>query len=129
MNYWGQELMVNAYNCDTNTITSKSNINEFIVKLCEMTEMEKVGDTIYYEVEKTEENDKNDITGLTAFQFIKTSNITIHFCNKSGSMYLNFFSCKCYDFEKVLKLLMEYFKFTTYSYKNLYRNSITGFHY
>ena len=109
LDYWGKHLICNCSNCNIN-ITKKEIIKEFILKLCCITYMTPIGDVIFYEVEKTKENDEADLTGLTAFQMIKTSNITIHFCEPSKSLYLDFFSCKTYNEEDVIDLIKVYFR-------------------
>lgn len=120
--YWGTHLTLNMSNCSLYHISNKDNIIAFIEDLCRITDMTRVGDVIFYEVEQTEENDRDDLTGLTAFQMIKTSNITIHFCNPTKSLYLDFFSCKDYDYLEVIELTKIYFKSFDYDYKVLCRD-------
>jgi len=127
MNYWGKHLMLNCIDCNYVSISSKEIIKEFIRELCYKTEMTPIGDVIFYEVEKTKENDEADLTGLTAFQMIKTSNITIHFCNPSGSLYFDFFSCKDYNTADVKELIQKTF-LPSRVYENcFYRDTRKGF--
>jgi S-adenosylmethionine/arginine decarboxylase-like enzyme len=127
MNYWGKHLMLNCIDCNYVYISSKEIIKEFIRELCYKTEMTPIGDVIFYEVEKTKENDEADLTGLTAFQMIKTSNITIHFCNPSGSLYFDFFSCKDYNTADVKELIQKTF-LPSRVYENcFYRDTRKGF--
>ncbi len=50
------------------------------------------------------------LKGITAIQFIKTSNITIHTLDLLKSVYLNIFSCKDFDPEIVKQFTEEWFK-------------------
>ncbi len=127
MNYWGKHLMLNCIDCNRTFINDKEVIKEFISELCNITDMTPIGDVIFYEVEKNEENDNADLTGLTAFQMIKTSNITIHLCNPSGSLYLDFFSCKDYNSENVKELLKKTFIPSSVHETCFYRDAKFGF--
>ncbi len=121
--YWGKHLILNGCCCDRNKINDKDNIIKFIKELCNITDMKRIGDVIFYEVEKSPENDRDDLTGLTAFQMIKTSNITIHFCAPSASLYLDFFSCKDYNHEEVKFLIKDYFNPHVMEYNVILRDT------
>lgn len=105
---WGWELCLDCSGCKY--IDDLDYMRKFIDHLCFLTEMKKMGDLHYHYLEDCEEYRKKDIVGYSICQFIQTSSITIHCCETSGSMYLNFFSCKPYDNEEVKNLVIMYFK-------------------
>ena len=47
--------------------------------------------------------------GFTLVQLIETSNICAHFCDDSGDMYLDVFSCKPFEREIVENIVKEFF--------------------
>jgi S-adenosylmethionine/arginine decarboxylase-like enzyme len=49
------------------------------------------------------------LVGTSAVQFIKTSNITIHTLDIMKRVYLNIFSCKDFDADKVIVLTRDWF--------------------
>ncbi len=111
--YWGVETILDAENCDLQSISSIPNIQSFIDELCEKTKMKKMGNLHYERVPKDDYSVLKDIDGLSVCQFILTSSIVIHFCETSKSMYLNFFSCKEYDDKIIPELVKKYFSSTS----------------
>ena len=58
--------------------------------------------------------------GYTLIQLIETSNIILH-TTKDKSIYLDLFSCKDYNQDKVIELCHKYFKPTKLSFDMLIR--------
>ena len=52
----------------------------------------------------------SDKAGFSLVQLIETSSITGHFVDKNGDFYLDVFSCKEYDIQKVIKFVNNYFE-------------------
>ena len=48
--------------------------------------------------------------GYTLVQLIETSNIVCHFCDESGDMYCDVFSCKAFDPYVARAVVQDYFK-------------------
>lgn len=107
---WGWELCLDCKDCELNKINDLINIEEFVSELCFATGMKKMGELHSHYLEDCEEYRVKDIVGYSVCQFIQTSSITIHFCETSRSMYLNFFSCKDYSDVVVKDLVIKYFK-------------------
>lgn len=92
---WGYELIMDMHGIDASKITRKD-LTAFFVALCERIDMIRVGDPIFWDAENDKDQYPEHLRGITAVQFIRTSNITGHFM-ASGDVYLNIFSCKEFD--------------------------------
>jgi S-adenosylmethionine/arginine decarboxylase-like enzyme len=101
--YWGYHLIINAGDCDKAAVTSPATIYEFVTDL-----VEKIDMVAYGEPQIVHFGDGNK-SGYTLVQLIETSNICAHFCDDSGDMYLDVFSCKPFDKNVVAQLVDDYF--------------------
>jgi S-adenosylmethionine/arginine decarboxylase-like enzyme len=61
------------------------------------------------------------LKGISLVQFIKTSNITIHTLDTLKRVYLNIFSCKHFDPQKVLSFSEAYFNGSAVSFNTIVR--------
>lgn len=93
-NMFGQELILNLYDCNLETISSGEKIKEFVVKLCDdVIKMKRYGEALIPHF-----GHDNPITsGYSLVQLIETSSVTAHFSEYKKSVYLNIFSCAWYD--------------------------------
>jgi S-adenosylmethionine/arginine decarboxylase-like enzyme len=101
---WGFHLIVDAYNCSYPLITNKVHVEKFAKTLVKEIDMVAYGEP---QVVHFGEGDK---AGFTLVQLIETSNITAHFCNDTGDVYFDIFSCKTFhpeSAEKVINLFFE----------------------
>ncbi len=98
MDSFGKELILDIHNCDVSTFTRES-IKRYCRKLCKLLDM--VACEFHFwdfeEDPKGYEQAEDHIKGISAIQFITTSNITIHTLDKLERAYLNIFSCKNFD--------------------------------
>jgi S-adenosylmethionine/arginine decarboxylase-like enzyme len=101
--YWGYHLIVNAGDCNKDAIMSAGTIYDFTKELVNRIEMVSYGEP---QIVKFGTGNK---AGYTLVQLIETSNICAHFCDDTGDMYLDVFSCKPYDTNIVLELVDKYF--------------------
>lgn len=106
---FGQELIMDAYNCNTNYLNSKEYIQLFIDELVLKIGMKKKGETIFEYFEDNEYNRERDIVGFSVVQIISLSNITLHINEISKSIYLNLFSCGELNDELIIKIFKYYF--------------------
>ena len=102
---YGQECIVDVHNCrfDFTRLT----IEQFCAELAEILDMERE-ELVFWDFEDCpEEYEKTPphLRGISAVQFIKTSNITIHTLDELERVYLNVFSCKPFDSAKVRKFV------------------------
>lgn len=107
---YGQELILDLHNCDPEKF-NRMWIEMFFEEVCATTKMQKC-ELCWFDDQDTPEGEKQtdpQTTGTSAVQFILTSNITIHTLDLLKNVYLNFFSCKEYDPEDVVKIALEFF--------------------
>jgi S-adenosylmethionine/arginine decarboxylase-like enzyme len=101
--YWGYHLIVDCKACDVGKITDADNVANFAKELVRRIDMNAYGEP---QVVNFGTGNK---AGFTLVQLIETSNICAHFCNDTGDMYLDVFSCKTYSNETVLETVREFF--------------------
>lgn len=91
---FGQELILNLYDCDLEKISSGEEIKKFVIELCDnVIHMKRYGEPLipYFGLE-------SPITkGYSLVQLIETSSVTAHFSEYKKSVYLNIFSCSPFN--------------------------------
>ena len=95
---YGKELVLDLHDCDVSKFTRKD-IRQFFIELCDLIDMERC-DLHFWDYEGDEagyEAAEDHLKGISAIQFITTSNITIHTLDVLKTVYLNIFSCKQFD--------------------------------
>ena len=95
-NAWGIASAIDIYNCSPEKIRDSNEIKRFVSELCELIEMKRFGET---QVVHFGEDEK--VAGFSMVQLIETSLISAHFANLTNTTYLDVFSCKPYDPEKI----------------------------
>ena len=105
-----KELVLDIHNCryvPCNRIFLKN----YLDALCDLIDMEQE-DLHYWDYEGDSEGYEkaaDHLKGISAIQFIKTSNITIHTIDVPRKVFINVFSCKDFDVEKVCEFTQEFF--------------------
>ena len=97
MKYYGKELIIDLHECDPSICTRES-LQQYFEKACEAMNMERC-EMHFWDDEglPPEECQTNpQTTGVTAVQFILTSNITVHTLTLLKKVFINIFSCGCY---------------------------------
>lgn len=102
-NYWGYHLALDCANCDKVAIKDAEHITKFAKDLVKRIDMVAYGEP---QVVNFGSGNKE---GYTLVQLIETSNICAHFCNDTGDVYFDVFSCKPFDQEEVKRTVQEYF--------------------
>jgi S-adenosylmethionine/arginine decarboxylase-like enzyme len=93
---WGYHLLLDCKSCDKERITNPETLKEFVKVLIETIDMKAYGEPIL----KHFAEHNPEVAGYSLLQFIETSSITGHFCDRSGDCYIDIFSCKSFDTEK-----------------------------
>jgi len=106
VDYFGQELILNLYECDLAKISSEDEIRTFVTALCDdVIHMKRYG-----EAQIPHFGHENPITsGYSLVQLIETSSVTGHFSEYKRSAYLNVFSCVYFDPEKTAAFCQDFF--------------------
>jgi len=109
MDGFGKELILDMHGCNA-TKFNRYDIGCFMIELCHRIDMKRE-DLHYWDYDGYPEEYKNapdHLKGITAIQFIRTSNITIHTLDVRKRIYLNIFSCKDFDNNVVKDFCLEY---------------------
>lgn len=105
MKTWGIHLILDCGDCNRKAITNRTTIEEFSKELVKAIDMVAYGQPkVVHFADHDEEK-----AGYTLVQLIETSNITAHFCDKSGDGYIDVFSCKDFDPQIVINVVRNYF--------------------
>lgn len=102
-NFWGYHLMLDCAACDKEKIQDAAHITAFAKDLVQRIDMVAYGEP---QVVNFGSGNK---AGYTLVQLIETSNICAHFCNDTGDVYFDVFSCKPFDPQIVQSIVTEYF--------------------
>jgi S-adenosylmethionine/arginine decarboxylase-like enzyme len=113
---WGFHLLVDCSHMNEK-IDSADAVEEFFDALIKKLKMKKLTDFFYKKV------DDETGRGLSAFQMITTSHISMHFDDAKRSGYLDIFSCKNFDPKPVVEMIKEYFKPTNIATQFIYRDA------
>ncbi len=108
---YGQELILDVHYCNSKKFT-RNNLKQFFILLCKEIDMERC-DLHFWDYEGHPEEYKKapiHLKGISAVQFISTSNITIHTLDKLEKVFINIFSCKAFDGQKVINFVEKYFE-------------------
>jgi S-adenosylmethionine/arginine decarboxylase-like enzyme len=104
MQYWGKHLIIDAKGCDISRATDPEYIKHFTKELVRQIEM-----VAYGEPQVVHFADGTDLAGWTVIQLIETSNVTGHFLDHNGDLYLDVFSCKTFEEQRVIDCLEHFF--------------------
>lgn len=107
MGYWGYHLILDCAGLNPESIRDEKNIYNFAKKLVKDIDMVAYGEP---QIVKFGHSGKE---GYTLVQLIETSNICVHFVEEDNSAYFDIFSCKPYDNEVVVDLILDFFKATS----------------
>ena len=115
---FGQELILDLYQCDVKKITNKEYIKKFVIKLCdEVIMMKRFGEPQipYFGLE-------SPITaGYSLVQLIETSLVSAHFSEYNKAVYLNIFSCKWFNADAAVKFSKDWFGAKSYKRRLIQR--------
>jgi len=104
--HFGQELILNLYDCEIKKITDKNVIENFVINLCDKVIMMKR----YGEAFIPHFGHDNPLTsGYSLVQLIETSSITAHFSEYKRAVYLNIFSCRWFDAKAAANFAKKWF--------------------
>jgi S-adenosylmethionine/arginine decarboxylase-like enzyme len=101
--YWGYHLIGNFARCSSAIKCAPS------IALFSKTLVTRI-DMIPYGEPQVVHFGSGNKAGYTLVQLIETSNITAHFVEETGDVYLDVFSCKPFDKDTVVDVFNSYFK-------------------
>ena len=102
---WGMSMSLDLYGCNPDTIRDAQLIKEYVKQLCDLIDMRTYG-----ECQVVHFGDDPKVTGFSMTQLIETSLVSGHFANNTNAAYLDIFSCKWYDVNKVNEFSRTFFE-------------------
>ncbi len=100
---WGRIALIDLYDCNEEKIRNKREIKRFVNQLCTEINMNKVGKT------GIKRFGEGKLKGYSAMQFISTSSITIHCDEIDKRVFIDIFSCKNFDKNRMEKFSNQFF--------------------
>lgn len=110
MKHYGKELIIDLHNCNPARFTRES-LEEYLKRLCEIIDMERC-DLHFWDYEGDPggyEKAADHLKGVSAIQFITTSNITIHTLDVLKKVFINIFTCKDFDASDAMEFTADWF--------------------
>jgi len=107
---YGKELILDLHNCDLEMFT-REKITKYFIEVCKVIGMERA-ELFFWDYEDNEKERREaaeHLAGVSAVQFIQTSNITVHTLDKLKKVFVNIFTCKDFDQEDAAKFTEWFF--------------------
>lgn len=121
---YGQECVLDVHEVSKDKFHKKF-IREFAEKLCDeigMIRGPSYSSHIWGEEKDLETHpNKPKIDGISLCQFLYSSSITLHFIDELGKVFINVFSCKNFDAEKVKSFALDQLGGTIAAFHNIIR--------
>ncbi|MBZ9578628.1 S-adenosylmethionine decarboxylase [Patescibacteria group bacterium] len=102
---YGNELILDLFDCDPKIIRSKKKILEYSNRLCDLIKVEKYGKPI---IERFGFG-KDFTVGFSLVQLIESSLISGHFSELWNGAFINIFSCKLFNDKKAIDFTKKFF--------------------
>lgn len=105
MTPYGIELLLDLKGCHLSDL-SREKLEKYFIQLCDLIQMKRHGEPMFWE----DYSDIPHLHGVSAIQFIETSNIVCHPLPLLKSVYINVFSCKTFDTEAAKRFSIDYWQ-------------------
>lgn len=99
---WGMVASIDLYDCHPQFIKDPEKIRTLIEGLCEEIKMKRFGEPM---IQRFAEG---PLEGYSAFQFIETSSVTMHFDEGKNRAFIDVFSCKFFEPETAEKFCQNF---------------------
>ena len=119
---YGKEVILDLHHCDAKTMTRDS-LKEYFIQLCKLIDMQRC-DLHFWDDEGVlpeEVQTEPHTIGISAVQFILTSNVTIHTLTEMKNCYVNIFSCKDFISKDAIEFTRDWFHGEVVQYKEVSR--------
>lgn len=104
MDSWGKIVIIDLEDCKPELISDKAYLKKFIIEICKVIKMKRYGECYIKRF------GKEDTFGMSGFQFIETSSITIHLAEKTNQAFIDIFSCKDFNENQALEFCQKFYK-------------------
>lgn len=102
---YGQELVVDLYDCDYSIISSREKLHQFVRRMCEVIKMKPYGEPLIPDFG----HGMSKTAGPSLVQLIESSSITAHYSPHWRMVCLNIFTCTYFDSQKALQFAKDFF--------------------
>jgi len=102
---YGLELLLDLKGCALSDL-SREKLADYFVRLCELIQMTRHGEPVFWE----DHSGQPHLQGISAVQFIETSNVVCHALPLLQAVYLNIFSCREFDTESAKRFSAEFWE-------------------
>jgi S-adenosylmethionine/arginine decarboxylase-like enzyme len=109
-NAWGLATAVDIQDCNPALIRDAEAIKRFTKELCKRLGVKMFGETIVVDFGADPK-----VSGFSLVQLIETSLVSGHFANQTNAVYLDVFSCKFYDAQKIIDYALSFFQGKSYN--------------
>lgn len=109
MKHFWEHLMIDLYWVRDEKTEPKDNFVSLFDKLVEKCEMNKLGESVSYVVDELE-NSERDFWGITAFQVVKESHISIHTFKWIWFVSMDIYTCKSLPEFDIIDIVKSYFE-------------------
>lgn len=107
--WWGRSASIDLHGCTHALVRDPKAIKKFVVELARVLKMKRVGPP---EIKRF---GHGKLRGYSMMQFIETSTIVAHFDEQGNRAFIDVFSCKQYNPQKVAAFCKKYFHATRIS--------------
>ncbi|OGJ73548.1 hypothetical protein A3G69_01595 [Candidatus Peribacteria bacterium RIFCSPLOWO2_12_FULL_53_10] len=109
-NAWGLATAVDIHDCNPTIIRDALAIKRFTKELCTRLDVNMFGETIVVDFVTDPK-----VSGFSLVQLIETSLVSGHFANQTNAVYLDVFSCKFYEAQKIVEYALSFFQGKSYN--------------
>jgi hypothetical protein len=100
---WAMSTSVDLQDCDPRMIRSRLRIREYVLRLCDLIEMKRLGETQLVHV------GEGHMAGFSLLQLFEAFLISGQFVSETNRAHLDIFSCKTYDPAIIERFSREFF--------------------
>ncbi|MFH1663985.1 MAG: deoxyhypusine synthase [archaeon] len=101
----GNNIFFDCSGCDKKALNDKEKIKEFLIRVSDSIEMKRLTEPVVVSYK----HKHNEESGITGFVIIAESHISIHSYPEKAEAFVDVFSCREFDSEKVVAVLNEFF--------------------
>lgn len=107
--------------CDSEAVSNPSRISDYLRNLVDVLDMKPLSTPVVYPFKGEQPCDD----GVTGFQIIYTSHVSVHTWSQSRTAYIDVFSCKPFDSERVVEFTRHWFGCQRWWLNNMERVCLT----
>jgi S-adenosylmethionine/arginine decarboxylase-like enzyme len=110
--FWGYHLIIDAsgLKCPVDDMNDITYLKAFIKDMLEAVDMTAWGEPMIMRLTEKDGDFPDHLSGYTIVQLLHTSNMTVHLCDKVGTLYFDLFSCKCFNNDDAINIIKSYFQ-------------------